>query len=115
MDFNQVADRVAGREGIIDAVVPLGHAVADVGCKIARRLTTRLLNALRSEVHQFKQMCRAGVAVPKGRFHEDLRFFQILFRPSHAHAQRIHLRRELSYILTSHCFHSCPASNAVLT
>ena len=106
MDLDHVADGVPAGQGVVDAVVALGHTVTDVGGEVAGRLAAVVLHAGHRLLHQAQQMGTARVAVAEGALHHDLGLGQVLHRPAHAHAQGVLLRRDGADVLTYHTTHS---------
>ena len=90
------------REGqrVVDAVVALRHAVADVGREIERGLAARAVGAGLRLLRETQKVRGARVALSVGAFNEDLRLPEILGLPAHAHAQRVHFRRDFADFLT---------------
>ncbi len=74
MNLNHIADGVPACQGIVDAVVPLRHTVADIGCKIAGCFAVMLLNSGYSLLHQSQKMGAARMTVAKGALHHNLWF-----------------------------------------
>ena len=101
VQLHHAGDHVPAGQGVVDAVVSLGLAVADVGDEIPGGLGPGLVRAPAGQLHQLQQMGAAGVAVSKGALHQNLGLFQILQPPAHAQAQRVHLRRLRPHGFTS--------------
>ena len=99
--LDHARDQIPMRKRIVDAVVPLRHAVADVRGKVACRFGAAILRAAHCRLDEAVEVCAAGVAVAIRALHEHLRPLQILARPAHAHAQRVHLRRERAHLLAA--------------
>ena len=74
MNLNQRCNHIPAGQRIVDSVMPLRHAVTDIGRKIPRRLTARLVRALDRRLDQSVQMRAARMTVAIGAFHDDLHF-----------------------------------------
>ena len=84
VDFDQIGDGIAGSQGIVNTVVALGHAVANIGCKITRSAAARFTNSGGGLITQLQQVGAAGMAIAEGAFHQYLRFRKIGDTPPHA-------------------------------
>ena len=72
VDFYHVGNHVPGGQRVVDAVVPLGLAVADVRCEVPGPGTPGVPDAPAGLLRQIQQMDAAGVAVSEGAFDDDL-------------------------------------------
>ena len=91
MDLDHVGDHVAAGQRVVDAIVALGLAVADIGAEVTGTVTASLGNAGTDLLDQLKQAGRTRVRVAKRRLDNDLRLVQVLDGPARAQAQRVHL------------------------
>ena len=91
MDLDHVGDHVAAGQRVVDAIVALGLAVADIGAEVTGTVTASLGNASAHLLDQLKQAGRTRVRVAKRRLDNDLRLVQVLDGPARAQAQRVHL------------------------
>ena len=91
MNLDHVGDHVAAGQRVVNAVVSLGLAVADIGAEVTGTVTASLGNAGTDLLDQLEQAGRTRVRIAKGRLDNDLRLVQILDRPARAQAQRVHL------------------------
>ena len=71
VDLDHLADDVPGNQGVIDPVMALCHAVADVRDEISRALSVLLCNSLARFLHKLQKMGAAGMAVAKGALNQD--------------------------------------------
>ena len=105
--LHKVGDGLPMGQRIIDPVVALGHTVAQIGGKVAGRLSSVVVDGADSLLHKNIQVAGAGVAVAVGAFHHDLRLGQVLGFPAHSHAQGVHFRGEIAHLLAfQHIIHS---------
>ena len=91
MDLDHVGDHVAAGQRVVNAVVALGLAVADIGAEVTGTVTASLGNASTDLLDQLKQAGRTRVRVAERRLDNDLRLVQILDGPARAQTQRVHL------------------------
>ena len=91
MDLDHVGDHVAAGQRVVDAIVTLGLAVADIGAEVTGTVTASLGNAGTDLLDQLEQAGRTRVRVAERRLDNDLRLVQILDGPARAQAQRVHL------------------------
>ena len=91
MDLDHVGDHVAAGQRVVNAVVALGLAVADIGAEVTGTVTASLVNASTDLLDQLKQTGRTRVRVAERRLDNDLRLVQILDGPARAQTQRVHL------------------------
>ena len=91
MDLDHVGDHVAAGQRVVDAVVALGLAVADIGAEVTGAVATGLGNAGADLLDELKQAGRTRVRITKGRLDDDLRLVQVLDGPARTQAQRVHL------------------------
>ena len=91
MNLDHVGDHVATGQRVVDAVVALGLAVADIGAEVTGTVTASLGNANTDLLDQLKQAGRTRVRVAERRLDNDLRLVQILDGPARAQTQRVHL------------------------
>ena len=91
MDLDHVGDHVAAGQRVVDAVVALCLAIADIGAEVTGTVTASLSNASTNLLDQLKQASRTRVRVAKRRLDNDLWLVQILDRPAGAQTQRVHL------------------------
>ena len=91
MDLDHVGDHVAAGQRVVNAVVSLGLAVADIGAEVTSTVTASLGNASTDLLDQIKQAGRTRVRVAKRRLDNDLRLVQILDGPARPQTQRVHL------------------------
>ena len=91
MDLDHVGDHVAAGQRVVDAIVALGLAVADIGAEVTGTVTASLGNAGTDLLDQLKQAGRTRVRVAIRRLDNDLRLVQVLDGPARAQAQRVHL------------------------
>ncbi len=84
VDLDHVGNGVAAGQRVVDAVVALGLAVADVGAEVARAVAARLGHAGADLLDQFKEAGAAGVGVAGGGLDDDLRLVQVLDAPARA-------------------------------
>ena len=75
MDLHHIGDHVAAGQRIIDTVMALCHAVADIRCEIARGPAACGCHTCSRCIHKFQQMRASRMAVSKGALDNDLRFF----------------------------------------
>ena len=90
--LHQIHDGVTVGQRVVDAVMPLGDAVAHIGGKVAGGLAAVLIDGLHGLPDELVKMGTAGMAVTEGAFHHDLRLAQVTDRPAHADFQRIVFR-----------------------
>ena len=91
VDLDHVGDHVAAGQRVVDAVVALGLAVADIGAEVTGTVAASLGNAGTDLLDQLKQAGRTRVRVAERRLDNDLRLVQILDGPARAQTQRVHL------------------------
>ena len=91
MNLDHVGDHVATGQRVVDAVVALGLAVADIGAEVTGTMTASLGNAGTDLLDQLKQAGRTRVRVAERRLDNDLRLVQILDGPARPQTQRVHL------------------------
>ena len=91
MNLDHVGDHVATGQRVVNAVVALGLAVADIGAEVTGTVTASLGNASTNLLDQLEQAGRPRVRIAKGRLDDDLRLVQVLDRPARAQTQRVHL------------------------
>ena len=91
MDLDHVGDHVAAGQRVVNAVVALGLAVADIGAEVTGTVTASLGNASTDLLDQLKQAGRTRVRVAERRLDNDLRLVQILDGPARPQTQRVHL------------------------
>ena len=99
VDFHHAGHQVPVREGIIDSVMSLGDAVADIRNEIPRSAAAGGPDAFHDEVGELQQMGAARMGIAERALHQDLRFFQIFQGPAHSDLQRIVLRSQLPHPL----------------
>ena len=91
MNLDHVGDHVAAGQRVVNAVVALGLAVADIGAEVTGTMTASLGNAGTDLLDQLKQAGRTRMRVAERRLDNDLRLVQILDGPARAQTQRVHL------------------------
>ena len=91
VDLDHVGDHVAAGQRVVDAVVALGLAVADVGAEVTSAVATSLGNTGAHLLDQLKQAGGTRVRVAERRLDDDLRLVQVLDAPARAQTQRVHL------------------------
>ena len=91
MDLDHVGDHVAAGQRVVNAVVALGLAVADIGAEVTGAVAASIGNASTDLLDQLKQARRTRVRVAERRLDNDLRLVQVLDRPAGAQTQRVHL------------------------
>ena len=97
--LDEVGDRIAVCERVVDAVVALCDTVTHIGCEVAGRLTTVFVDGLHRLLHELIEVCAARMAVAEGALHHDLWLAEVLDLPAHTHLQRIILRCQCTYFL----------------
>ncbi len=98
MDLDHVGDGVAAGQRIVDAVVALGLAVADVGAKVARAVAADLGHACADLLDKLEEPRAAGVRIAGGGLDDDLRLAEVLDAPTGTQAQRVHLGTDLAVL-----------------
>ncbi len=98
VDLDHVGNGIAAGQRVVDAVVALGLAVADVGAEVASAVAAGLGNACAHLLYQLKEAGAAGVRVAGGRLDDDLRLVQILDAPTRTQAQGVHLGADLAVL-----------------
>lgn len=106
--LDHVGDHIPGGQGVVDAVVALGLAVADVCGDVPGAGAPRVPDAPADLLCQLQQVHTAGVAVAEGALDHDLGLGQVLRRPAGAQPQRVQLRRDLPELLALRFVHGCP-------
>ena len=101
MDLDHVGDGVAAGQGVVDPVVALRLAVADIGGEVPRPVAALLGDAGAHRFHELEEAGRSRVRVAEGGFDDDLGLRQILRLPARADAQRVELGGELTVFLTA--------------
>ena len=96
MNLDHVRDGITAGQGVVDAIMPLRLAVADVGAKVARTVASSLCDASAGLLDKLKEARAPGVGVPGSGLDDDLRFIEVLNAPARAEAQRVHLWANLA-------------------
>ena len=91
VNLDHIGDHVAAGQRVVDAVVALGLAVADVGAEVTGAVATSLGNTGAHLLDQLKQAGGTRVRVAERRLDDDLRLVQVLDAPARAQTQRVHL------------------------
>ncbi len=96
VDLDHVGDGIAARQRVVDAVVTLCLAVADIGAEVARAVAARLGDARADLLDELEETGAAGVRVAGRGLDDDLRLVEVLNAPAGAEAQGVHLGADLA-------------------
>ena len=91
MDLDHVGDHVTRGQRIVDAVMALRLAVADIGREVARAVPAGLGNTRAHLLDKLKKAGASRMRIAKRGLDDHLRLVQVLDAPTGAQAQRIHL------------------------
>ena len=104
LDLDHIGDHFTAREGIIDTVVALGLAVADIRAEISGAEAAGFKYTAAGFPDEPVQMAGSRMAVAEGALNEDLDPVKIFRLPAGADAERIHFRGKFAELLTDEFF-----------
>ena len=99
VNLYHVGHHVSMGQGVVDAIVPLRYAIADVGHEVACPSASSITDALHGTLCQSQQMCAAWMGIAKTALHQDLWLVQVFDGPPHAYLQGVVLWCQTAYAL----------------
>ena len=100
VNLNHVRNHITACQRIIDSVMSLRNSITDICCVIARCLSACILHTTDCLLYKLVEMGTSRMAVSKRALHKNLRFREILLRPSHSNFQRVIFRCQFPNCLT---------------